>query len=97
MQGVADEVQSAEFSPDDTLVAMASVDGTAQICYTHNGRPLFKLTDHKGAIFTVAFDPAGTTVVTASADQTARLWDVKNTGQVFWGHQAQVNTAVFGR
>lgn len=95
LRGVADEVQSAEFSPDDRLVAMASVDGTGQICYAHNGRPLFRLTEHRGAVFTIAFDPAGTRVVTASADRTARVSDV-DLGQVFWDHEAQVNTAVFG-
>ena len=93
---VADEVQSAEFSPDDRLVAMASVDGTGQICYTDSGIPLFKLTEHRGAVFTIGFDPSGTRAVTASADRTARVWDVKSDGRVFWGHQAQVNTAAFG-
>lgn len=95
MRGVADEVQSAEFSPDDKLVAMASADGTAQVCQARNGHALFRLTEHRGAVFTIAFDPAGARVVTASADRTVRVSDV-DLGHVFWDHEAQVNTAVFG-
>ena len=35
-------------------------------------------------------------LLTASADRTARLWNV-DTGRVFWDHRGQVNTAVFSQ
>jgi WD40 repeat protein len=39
---------------------------------THLGTPLL----HDGPVFAVAFSPDGKTVLTGSADNTARLWDV---------------------
>src|SRR5262249_40693457 len=46
---------------------------------------------------TAVFSPDGQTILTASDDRTARLWDVK-TGEVirqFIGHTAFINSAVF--
>ena len=64
------------FSPDGTLLATASNDGTARIWDLtagtdphHPGRP------HRlGA--GVAFSPDGTLLATASDDGTARIWDL---------------------
>jgi WD40 repeat protein len=43
------------------------------------------LRGHDNPVFSAAFSPDGTRVVTASADHTARLWDVWNhpEGQYF--------------
>ena len=45
------------------------------------------------------FDPAGARVLTASNDNTARLWDAATGAElaVLRGHESEVRTAVFDR
>ena len=52
---------------------------------------------HTGEVWSVAFDPAGTKVVTASEDGTARIWDVRKGGPpvALKKHKSWVNTAFF--
>ena len=55
------------------------------------------LQGHTGAVNSAAFDPSGETVVTASDDKTARLWDAR-TGElkgVLEGHTSAVRSAAF--
>ena len=55
------------------------------------------LQGHTGAVDGAAFDPSGETVVTASTDETARLWDA-TTGElraVLEGHTESVDSAAF--
>jgi WD40 repeat protein len=52
---------------------------------------------HGGAVSTVAFDPTGERVVTASGDHTARIWDAR-TGEPIgkpMKHEGTVQTAAF--
>jgi WD40 repeat protein len=60
------------FSPDGTLVATASEDGTARIWDASTGRPLHTLFGHEGSVTGVAFSPDGTTVATSGVDGTVR-------------------------
>jgi hypothetical protein len=49
-------------------------------------------------LFSAAFSPDGSRIVTASSDQTARVWDAK-TGAILAtlsGHNGWVNSAAFG-
>jgi WD40 repeat protein len=52
---------------------------------------------HHGYVHHAVFSPDGQTVLTCSADKTARLWNIERGGflRVFRGHGATVNTAVF--
>ena len=55
------------------------------------------LQGHTGEVYSAAFDPSGETVVTASRDNTARLWDAR-TGElkgVLEGHTDWVRSAAF--
>jgi hypothetical protein len=48
------------------------------------GTPLLELKGHTNAVWSVAFSPDGTRIVTGSADQTAKVWDAR-TGQELKG------------
>ena len=55
------------------------------------------LSGHEGMITSAAFSPDGTRIVTASWDDTARIWDA-NTGKeikILEGHKGMVNSAAF--
>ena len=50
---------------------------------------------HHGYVHHAVFSPDGQTVLTCSADKTARLWNIEGGFlRVFRGHGATVNTAV---
>jgi WD40 repeat protein len=60
-------------------------------------QPIREFSGHSGALNSVAFSPDGKTLLTASADHSARLWDV-GTGMavgILSKHSDAVNSAVF--
>jgi WD40 repeat protein len=60
-------------SPDGTLVATGSLDGTAKLWDLATGQAKMTLFGHEGPINTVAFSPDGRFVATGSADGTLAL------------------------
>ena len=103
-------VNSAAFSPDGTRVVTASDDrlhprstqlrpdfGSAHIWDAGTGKPLASLVGHGGVVWSAAFSPDGSHIVTASGDMTARIWNVA-TGDPITPplvHQGVVWSAVF--
>jgi WD40 repeat protein len=75
--GHAGTVLDVRFSPDATVLATASADGTARIWRTETGEPIATLFGHGNWVTHVAFSPDGTTLATASDDRTARLWEAQ--------------------
>jgi WD40 repeat protein len=73
--GHTDTVRQVVFSPDDTRLATASLEGNAKLWDASNGKELLTLSGHAGQVFSIAFSPDGKTVATASGDRTAKLWD----------------------
>lgn len=62
-----------------------------------SGQLLHRLRGHSSEISKVAFNPKGTQVLTASADQTAKLWSVE-TGeclQTLEGHTDEIFSCAF--
>ncbi|XP_044010229.1 protein lethal(2)denticleless-like [Aphidius gifuensis] len=85
------------------ILALANEDGKIALQDTSTkGLPNQALDGHQAhcnAIFDVAWMPGELKLVTASGDQTARLWDVSNSDfkeiGVFSSHERSVKTAVF--
>jgi WD40 repeat protein len=66
------------YSPDGN-VAVTVIDNQAQLWDAKTLKPLpHSLSHPTRSIFTVAFNPAATIVLTASSDKTAQLWDVRS-------------------
>ena len=67
------------FSPDGKHVAAALQNGTAHVFDISNRRAPVVLRGHEGAVLTARFGLDAEHVVTASRDQTARLWNLSGT------------------
>jgi DNA-binding SARP family transcriptional activator/WD40 repeat protein len=71
------EIQDQAFSPDDRLLATASLDGTARIWDAHTGRPL-RVLEHPDGVENVAFSTDGRSVATLDFAGVIRIWDACN-------------------
>jgi WD40 repeat protein len=61
-----------------------------------SGRVVRVLSGHENHVFSAVYSPSGDRILTASRDQTARLWDTEgNLLAVLRGHAGEVNSAVF--
>jgi len=57
---------------------------------------LFVLDDHDGFVYSAAFSPDGTRIVTASDDKTARIWDAASAKEIaVLRHDDAVHSAAF--
>ena len=74
-------VASVCFSHDGSRVAAAeadqtgSGDNTARVYDVHSGNLALVLKGHANSLYSVAFSPDDSRIITGSADKTARLWD----------------------
>jgi WD40 repeat protein/serine/threonine protein kinase len=88
-------VYSAQFSPDGTRIVTGSWNGTARVWDAVSGQPLTGPLKLKGAavnssaprmsiLYSAQFSPDGKRILTASADDTACVWDAQS-GQLLAG------------
>jgi WD40 repeat protein len=76
VSGGAISLTDVAFSSDGAHVVTASRDGVARVSKADTGAFLFALSGHDGALNSATFSgAAGSSVVTASVDGTARVWD----------------------
>jgi hypothetical protein len=100
-------VTSVAFSPDGTKVLTGSggpwnytgsyFAGEAKLWDASTGADIRTFSGHTGEVFSVAFSPDGTKVLTGSNDHTAELWDVATGNEIhaFLGHTNGVDSVAF--
>jgi WD40 repeat protein/serine/threonine protein kinase len=71
-------VTGVSFSPDGSLTATCSEDGTAILFDTVTARLVKRLDFGAGALFAIAFSPNGSRLATGGADGNARVWGVES-------------------
>jgi WD40 repeat protein len=76
-------IESVAFSPDGKLLATVggeyrapTAPGEIKLWDVSSGKELLSLQGHLGPVHGVAFAPDGKTLASASADGTAKLWDI---------------------
>ncbi|KAM3861045.1 denticleless protein homolog [Diretmus argenteus] len=82
-----------------SVLAVANEEGIVRLYNTESrGNPILKeWLAHENAVFDIAWVPGEASLVTASGDQMAKLWDVKS-GELlgsFKGHQCSVKAVAF--
>ena len=89
------------FSRDGTKIILGcgvrSIHGSVHMCDTTTGAPLLTLFGHTDSVYSVAFSPDESNIVSGSEDTTVRVWDA-STGQllkIFSGHAGPVHSVSF--
>jgi WD40 repeat protein len=72
LAGQTGAITNLAFSPDGTLLASGSMDGTVSVWHTNSGELLHTL-EHGGGVESVSFSPDGKTLASGSKDDI-RLW-----------------------
>jgi WD40 repeat protein len=80
--------------PDEVRISAAAA-ALAAVVFQAKWR--FGLGGHDGPVFSAAFSPGGSRIVTASGDRTARIWDAASAKEiaVLRGHDGAVRSAAF--
>ena len=68
-------INGIAFSPNNSLLASASVDSTVQLWNLDTNTLQATLRGHTSNVLNVAFDPNGALLASGSADGTVRLWN----------------------
>lgn len=101
------------FDPHSSFVATCSLDGTARVYDLERSVETFdpshgkfgvsldgliyKLRGHEKEVITVSFNTEGDKILTASFDNTAKIWDIRSGDCVrtFVGHNGELSNAQF--
>ena len=98
LAGQRQSVSSLAFSPNGTLLASGSYDGTVRLWQPQSGEPLRLLEGHESLVASLAFSPDGTLLASGSWDNTVRLWQFdsgRRRHRVLKAHAGSVNCVAF--
>ena len=91
-----DKEMNSAFSPDDRLLATASINGPIRIWDVDRASLFTTITGHRALIEHLEFNPVDSNMLlTASHDGTARLWDVNGILTTDLSHEYLPTFAVF--
>jgi len=76
------EVWSMAFSPDQTMLAAGSLDGTLSLWNLTTGKPGTVLKEHAGSISNISFSPNGILLASSSSKGELFVWDVNSGKQL---------------
>ena len=90
-------INSIAFSPNNPLLASASVDSTIQLWNLNTDTLQATLRGHTSNVLSVAFSPNGALLASGSADGTVRLWnpDTETLQATLRGHTSNVLSVAF--
>ncbi|WP_165226703.1 protein kinase domain-containing protein [Aquisphaera insulae] len=85
------------YSPDGTLIATSSWDGTVKLWDACRGTLRRTLVGHKDWVLAVAFSPGGSQLASAGADGAIKLWDLNpgRDGETLRGHTKNVTSVAY--
>ncbi len=101
MKGHEDDIAYAAFSPDGKYAVTGggsvseSEDNTVRLWEAESGKQLTIIQGHIEMVRCVGFSPNGQLLISASLDETSRIWDIYNRKQLILQHEASVNHAEF--
>jgi len=87
-------IDSVATSPDGSLVALGSVDGSTRFQQVGDGADRGTVMGHAGAVLGVAFVPDGKGVITSGEDGTVRRWLLPTPAAPVEGHTGAVRSLV---
>jgi WD40 repeat protein len=92
----SDQEMNSAFSPDDRLLATASMNGPIRIWDVGRASLFATITGHRALIEHLEFNPVDSNILlTASHDGTARLWDLRGILTTALRHEYPPTFAVF--
>ncbi|KZC09000.1 PREDICTED: chromatin assembly factor 1 subunit B [Dufourea novaeangliae] len=92
LRGHLEDVYDISWSPDSSMLISGSVDNTAILWNIHKGRSTAILSDHKGFVQGVSWDPCNQYVCTISTDRMCRLIDINTKKTVQRVYKAKIPT-----